>query len=603
MRKMKKVLGTILLCLCLLLSACDSQVPGSQTSSSVRTSERVDGTPGPTVTFATDADVTVAPGIVETPDGKSADIVLTGKTATCSSDAVRIDGDTVTITDEGTYLVNGTLENGQIIVDAEKTDKVEIILNGADITSATSAAIYVRQADKLTLTCAKDSVNSLKSGGEYIAIDENNIDAAVFSKDDLTLKGEGTLAVSAAAGHGIVTKDDLKINSGTYIIVAAGHGLCANDSIEASDATLSVTAGKDGLQAEHDDDATLGNILLENINLKVEAGGDGISASGTLGIQSGYYELKCGGGSGVKLSSASGSAKGIKSTGVMTLEGGTFTIDSADDAIHANADILISDGYYTLSTGDDGVHADETVTVSGGTLNVLKSYEGLEGLHVEITGGTLSLRSSDDGINAAGGMDQSGMGGGRPGGDRFGPGGMWGGMPGSAPGTNSGATGGVPAESCSIVISGGTICVNADGDGIDSNGTLEVSGGAVDVSGPTNSGNGALDFDGSGTITGGIVVAVGAAGMAQNFTSATQGSLLLNVGNQAAGSEVSLRDSDGNVLVSYRTESAYATVVISCPEIVQGGQYTVSAGTFTQDVTVSSLIYGSSMGGIGGRPR
>lgn len=148
-------------------------------------------------------------------------ITLSGDGASSDSDAVQIDGSTVTITDEGTYLLTGTLNDGQIIVNAEESDKVQLVLNGVNITSATSAAIYVAQADKVFVTTASGSENTLTNGGEYIAIDENNIDAVIFSKSDLTVNGEGTLTIEAKAGHGIVSKDDLVLTSGTYTITAA----------------------------------------------------------------------------------------------------------------------------------------------------------------------------------------------------------------------------------------------------------------------------------------------------------------------------------------------------------------------------------------------
>lgn len=593
MKRMKFlcVLMSVLLLVLLVLCSC-RKTSGDSDTAAVTTPGDEELSPTGTVAFDTDVNVTVTEGVVSL-TGEEVSITLSDDGISCDSEAVTISGSTVTITDEGTYVVTGSLSDGQIIVDAEKTDKVELILNGVGITCATSAPVYLKCADKLKLMLAEGSVNSLVNGGSYVAIDDNNIDAVIFAKDDLTLKGSGTLAIRATAGHGIVAKDDLKVTGGTYIIVAEKKGISVNDSAELNGGSLAITSGTDGIHVENDEDTTLGNFEANGANIKVTSGGDGISASGTLTVNDGYLEIVAGGGYKAKVTDTSSSTKGLKAEGVLTIAGGTLNINSQDDAIHSNSDVVLSGGNVTVASGDDGVHADNNVTVSDGVLNVTSSYEGLEGLTVDITGGTLKLVASDDGINAAGGNDSSGFGGGL-GNDRFGPGG----------GSSSSSS----SSSSYIRISGGVIYVNADGDGVDSNGELTVSGGELYVSGPTSNGDGALDFDGTGTITGGTVVAVGSSGMAQNFgSSSTQGSVLLTVGSQSAGTTVTLSDSDGNVLVSYQPESAYASVVISCPGLTVGEKYIVSAGSYSKTITLSSLIYGSGGGmgggGMGGGPR
>ena len=201
----------------------------------------------------------------------------------------------------------------------------------------------------------------------------------------------------------------------------------------------------------------------------------------------------------------------------------------------------------------------------------------MEGAKVLISGGNITLVASDDGINAAGGIDQSGFGGFGFDPDAFGGSGDY-----------------------LIRISGGVINVNASGDGIDSNGDIEVTGGELYISGPTSNGDGAIDCDGSATITGGIVVAAGSTGMAENFgTASTQGSILVNLSG-SAGDTITLKDSDGNILASFTPAKAYGCVVISAPGVVQGGTYTVTAGSNSTTVTMESLIYGSGMGGFGG---
>lgn len=517
-------------------------------------------------------------------------IFLQGNTASCDAAGVEISGSTVTITQEGIYRLSGTLEDGMILIDADETDKIQLILDGVEIHCSTSASIYVRQADKVFLTTARGTQNTLSNGGSYEAIDNSNIDAVIFSKSDLTLNGTGNMTVQAQAGHGVVSKDDLVVTSGSYSITAEGHGLSGKDSVRLGGGEYTIVSGKDGVHAQNDDDSARGFLYIQGGSFSIIADGDGLSAGSDLLIADGTFVVTTGGGSGTaqRSTTAEGwwgpdsvgatsdtiSAKGIKADGTLTIQAGSFVIDAADDAIHAGGSIDISGGDFSLATGDDGIHGDNTVTISGGSVHVTTSYEGIEGLTVDIQGGAISLVSSDDGINAAGGRDGSGFGG-------------WGGDGFSAD------------EGCAILISGGVVSVNAAGDGLDSNGDLTVTGGQVFISGPTDSGNGALDYNGTATITGGTVVAAGSAGMAQNFgATSTQGSMLVNL-DGSAGTVVTLADSTGTTLLTWTAEKGFATVVISCPDIRQGETYIVSAGDRSVTVTMDTLIYSASAAGEG----
>ena len=531
----------------------------------------------------------------------SAFITLSGDSISCQSNAVQISGSVATITEEGTYILSGSLEDGTIIVDAEDTDKIQLVLNGVEITSSTSAAIYVREADKVFITTASGTENLLANGGEYVAIDDNNIDAAIFSKADLTLNGAGTLTINAAAGHGIVSKDDLVLTSGTYEITAASHGLSGKDSVRVASGTYTITSGKDGIHAENADDTSLGFLYIANGTFEIHAQGDGMSAGTYLLIEDGEFSVEAGGGSEnastqsntqdfapgrqwetttVDTSDDTTSTKGLKAVTDLTVNSGTFAIDSADDSLHSNGDLTILGGEFTISSGDDGIHADSAVSISDGTIQISQSYEGIEGLSIAIDGGDISLVASDDGLNAAGGNDSSGFGG--RGGDIF-----------------------ASTDGAMITISSGTLHVNASGDGIDSNGDLIITGGETYVSGPTDSGNGALDYAGEAVISGGTFVAAGSSGMAQNFSSSsTQGVMMVTVNSASAGSTISLSDSSGNELVSWQADKAYTSVIISCPQITQGETYTLTTGSNSTEITMSSLVYSSggtgNMGGMGG---
>lgn len=531
------------------------------------------------------------------------EITLADNNITCSSKSVSVKDDTVTITDEGTYLITGTLTNGRIVVDAKDTDKIQVVLNGVNINCDTSAPLYVKQADKVFVTLAEKSENTLSNKNEFVAIDDNNIDSVVFSKDDITFNGSGKLTVNASYGHGIVSKDDLVFTEGEYVVNAQNHALTANDSMKIANAVFTLDSGKDGLHAENKEDVENGIVYVESGTLNITSDGDGIDASATVDILNGAINITSGGGSEnaekkqeemfgrggfnpnannttTTTNTETTSAKGIKSTGDMNINGGTLNINSADDTLHSNSNLTISGGTITLSTGDDGIHANANTAISSGTINITDSYEGIEGQTIEISGGDITLVASDDGLNAAGGNDESGFGGGmRP--DEF-----------------------MAGENSYIKISDGMLKVDASGDGVDSNGALYISGGETYVMGPTNSGNGTLDYGSTAEITGGIFVGAGASGMAQNFSSSsTQGAMLVNTSMAGSTGDIILKDSNGNEIISYTPSRSYNSVIVSCPEIESGKTYTLTANNTDTTVEMTSLIYGSSngMGGIGGK--
>lgn len=507
------------------------------------------------------------------------EIILSGSSAQCSSEGVEVSGRTITIAEEGVYLLSGALQEGMIVIAVKDTEKVQLVLDNASISNSANAAVYVKSADKVFITLAAGTVNTLENGGNYAVLDDNKIDGVIFAKCDLTVNGTGSLEITAAEGHGIVSKDDVRITGGNLTITAAGHGISGKDSVRIADGTISIASGRDGIRSNHDTNAEKGFVYIRNGQLTITSDGDGISASKTLQIDGGSFVITAGGGSnGTAAKDENGepvSAKGLKSSEAMVVNGGIFVIDSLDDGLHSNDNLMIYGGEYEIATGDDGFHADEMLTIADGVINIAASYEGIEGKDVVISGGNIKLYAEDDGVNAAGGNDQSGFGGpfGR---DNFGSG-----------------------SDSSLLISGGVIYINADGDGLDSNGSLTITGGEVYISGPSDHANGALDYDGVGQITGGIVAAVGSSGMAMNFgDTSTQGSILINVPNQAAGTEIVVKDAAGEELITYTAESAFNSVVVSSPEMVQGGVYTISAGEEEQSVTLENLIYGSGMGGF-----
>ena len=500
-------------------------------------------------------------------ESKATRIALSDGGTTVTGDGATVSGNTVTITAAGTYLISGTLSEGQIKVEVNEADKVQLVLSGATVTSANSAALHVAKADKVFLTLADGSENTLATSGAYAATDDSAIDGAVFSRSDLTVNGGGSLAVSSAEGNGIVCKDDVVLTSGTTTVTAAKHAIQANDSIRIAGGSYTLHAGTDGIHAKNDEDSKLGYIYVAGGSLDITAESDGFDAN---------YVLR--------------------------VDGGTITV----------------------SAGDDGLHAESDLTINGGNITVTKSNEGLEGARVTIAGGTQDVVASDDGVNASGDPDDSDSssntdddssknnapssdgpgtaGGGQMTGRQESPAQGQGGQGNGAPpqeGKGSMAAG--ADESAYLLITGGTLMVKADGDGLDSNGALEVSGGEVYVNGPTSDGDSAIDYgDGStATITGGTVVALGSTGMAEGFgNSSTQGSMLISASGNA-GDTVTLSDSSGKVLCSYVAQKSFACVLVSAPGVEQGKSYTLKVGSNSIDVTLDGITYSNVSGGMG----
>lgn len=469
---MKKIFSMILaFALCLSLVGCGSASAASDGAAGSTSSAAVSTAAESTAAPETKAGLLAAEAEAEEDVETTVTITLSDGASRADGAGVTVSGDTVTITAGGSYRVTGTLTNGQIVVNAPE-EKVVLALDGVSIACENSAAIYVIDAKKVILSLVSGSENTLASTGEYIQTDDNTVDAAIFSKDDLTLKGSGALTVSSETGHGIVSKGELKIKSGTLTVTAAKKGMAANDLVE------------------------------------------------------------------------------------------------------------ITGGDITVASGKHGIHCDEALTISHGTINITKSFEGLEAKTIEISGGDIAITASDDGLNAtdsASGTEADGWG--------WGFGGM-----------------DEAQEGVYILISGGKLTVNASGDGIDSNGDLTITGGEVYISGPTSDGDGALDYAGTGTITGGTLIAAGSSGMAQSLSSDTQGVMLLTLsGAQSAGSSVTVKDAGGTLLASFTPEKAYTSVVISAPGMESGGTYTVACGGESRSVTLEGCTYSEGgFGGVGG---
>ncbi len=651
-RRLTLRLLCIALCACMALNGCSSTSLPDDTLSSEQ--EEMDDS----VSSSEDSAYTYSDyELDDSFDRQSAaSITLSGSTAQSNGSGVSINNATVTISKEGCYLINGELEDGQIIVDAGDSDKVQLVLDNASIHCSTGSAILVRNADNVKVTLAADSENELSDGTEY-QTDNDNPDAALFSKDDLVINGSGSLTVQGNYKHGIAGNDDLVITGGRLTVNSLSHALRGKDSVAILDGTFVLTSQKDGIQASNTEDSTKGWVQIDGGNFTIQSSGDGIQAETNLSIYDGSFTITSGGGAvngadhtenrgggfgrpgGNRPDSANGqtspempsqpaeggqtpsempsqpaegeqsssgnesdyselifdpddfddtstddsdttvSTKGIKAGNALLIQQGTFVIDSADDAIHSNYSVTIDGGSFQLSSGDDGIHAEAYLNINGGTTTIAESYEGLEAAQIHISGGTTQVSSSDDGLNATGGSSFELVDGLLVLKD----------ISSSDTEQTFGGRGGMfeVEDNCDITISGGNLTVTtSNGDGIDSNGSLNVSGGTVLVFGSSSGGEGALDYTGSSSISGGTLVALGSSGMAQSMEPDDSHATLMVTWDevQPAGTRLTLCTQQGEILCSLQSTNSFQTAVISTDSLSAGQEVSLyTGGTVNSD--------------------
>lgn len=535
-------------------------------------------------------------------------VTLSGDGITGETDGVAINGQTVTITAEGTYIFSGTLSEGQIVVDADNA-KVQIVFDNVDITCASSAAVYVKSAEKVFVTLAEGAQNTLRNTDEYVAIDDNNIDAVIFAKSDLTLNGTGSLTIVSAEGHGIVSKDDLKITGGTYDITAAGHALSGKDSVRIADGTFILTAEKDGIHAENADDEEKGYIYIADGDFTITSDGDGMDASSIVQIEDGTFDITAGGGAansqkthesdmpgggmsqnierpdgksmpqmgekpdeesmsqmGEKPDEESMPQMGEKPDGEnMPQDTTTDESSTSTKGIKAGGGMYLNGGTYQIDSADDSIHSNANITIADGTYTLAT---GDDGVHADdaltVNGGTITVTESYEGLEGLtvtindGTID----------------------ITASDDGIN---TAGEKME-----LNGGYIHILAGGDGLDSNGDLTINGGEIYIDGPSDNGNSAIDYGdrSSAYMNGGTLVAIGNSGMAEGMSdSSKQKVLMVKLGEQMEAGDVVLTDSEGNVIVSYTALKSYDCVIISTAEVENGATYTLTTSGTTTEVT------------------
>ncbi|WP_130840680.1 carbohydrate-binding domain-containing protein [Corynebacterium neomassiliense] len=549
-----------------------------------------------------------------------------------------------TITEAGVYRISGDVSE-TVTVEAPDDAQVVLILDNATISSTDGPAINVVSADDVVISLTGTSTVSDTSS----YAEDADTNAAIYVDADLTVTGDGTLNIKGNGADGITSTDDLVVKSGTLNVTAADDGLRGKDALVIEGGTVTVNSAGDALKSDQDEDATKGYVNITGGTIKLTTtAGDGIDATTDVIITGGDLDISAGGGAAAGKNEDS-STKGIKGGVYVIVDGGTVNVDSGDDAIHAKGGVRLSSGDLTLATGDDGVHAEVAAIFDGADVTVTESNEGLESGLITVSDGLIDVTSSDDGVNgsgstttedgiaaiaesdseastdstdaattdgsAQGGMEMPAQGemptmpeglsegqmppsgsgeipsipeGGQTGG---GAGGMGGGM-----------GGGDQSSGEQINVTGGTLTINAEGDGLDSNGDATISGGTVTVYGPTNDGNGALDVNGDLTVTGGELTAIGSSGMAVSPSNTDgQGWIAADI-DGSAGDTITVKDSSGAEIASFTSEKDFANVVFSSSDLTNGETYTVTVGDTSTEVTAGVATEGTGPmgGGAGG---
>ncbi|MGX7200303.1 carbohydrate-binding domain-containing protein [Enterococcus nangangensis] len=587
-KKKKSLLAFIFVC-GLLLAACQKE--SSSATNSSESQESKSTTSSVVATAADTSSTNELKGNYHDEDYNDdtttidTTLTLSGSSATIEGTGAVLKDGVLAITQGGNYALSGDF-TGEITVNT--TEEVHLIFNGVTLSNPTGSALNIIEADKVIITLAQDTMNTVSDGANYSETSDDGTTAAIYSKADLTFNGSGTLKVSGKYKNAIQSKDDLTFIAGSYEVDAVGDAIKGKDKVAILAGTYDLTTtGGDGIQSTNTEESDKGYVAIDGGTFTINSQSDGVQAATILYLQQATMAITTTG----ELSAASDavSLKGLKASGDIVMNSGVYTIDAVDDSLHSDSNITINGGTLDLASQDDGIHADSTLTINDGTVTISQSNEGLEGATINLAGGTIDVTASDDGLNASAGSTTTSAGG-------FGGG------------------GGMDQSDGSVLnITGGTLIVNADGDGLDSNGDITMSGGNVTVYGPTNGGNGALDYAGTFELTGGTLMASGAAGMAQSVSNdSTTTNFELYLDSQVNGGAIEISQ-DGKILGSYTSAKSLQTIVFASTEL-KTGTVTVKVGddsyTLTLTETSSSLNQDGSTysggqmgGGMGGGGR
>jgi hypothetical protein len=533
-------------------------------------------------------------------------VAFNGNTAQVSGAGAGFAGRTLTIRQAGTYVLSGTLSNGQVLINVGRNDVVNLVLNGVSLRNETGPAIYSPRSGKVVMFLESGVTNTVSDGRYAASGNDDEPSAAIYIQNNLSIAGSGMLTVTGNHRHGIRAQDMLAITEGTITINAVGDALRGRDGVAIRNGTFTLSAGGDGIQSNNADRDSVGFILIHDGTFDIKAKNDGIQAESSLAITGGVFRITSGGGSAnvpasttamnnfrgrggrqapVTMAVETESMKALKASKQIYIVGGDITIDAEDDGIHSNNNILITAGSLSIRTGDDGIHADNTVEITGGNINIAVSYEGIEAMTVLIGGGNIFVNARNDGINAANGD-----------------------VP-AAPFGRQIVSSRID-ENLFVRITGGTIDIVAAHDGIDSNGNIFLEGGTVKISGPSQGVEGAIDLDGSMYVSGGELITAGS--VRSVASSSTQPVILVAyTRQQTSGSVIAVKDSRGNTLIEYISQNAYSMSGLTSPSFKIGETYTlfindqkrtdIAIGNVITSIGDDGRVYSSNTGDMGGR--
>ena len=516
-----------------------------------------------------------------------------------TGDGISVSDNIITISKGGDFEVTGTLDGGQIVIDTE--EKVKLRLSGMSLTNKNGSAVYVKNADKAYITLTDNTENTLTDGENYTSGDENE-KGCITSRDNLEIKGSGSLTLNGNYNHGIFSSNSIEIGNGNITINAKNDGIHANDTLAISGGTVNVTAEGDGLQAEEILDISDGEVNVTTTGEVKASTSNDFGGRGEMKdslqmtddeIQSMREQMNNNQFTQTEESddSEDTSSKGIKADWMFDISGGEVTVDSTDHAIHCTSDINITGGTLNLSSeSKKGISGHGDITIDDGDITITKSTEGIESKKIlTINGGNIDITASDDGLNSGGtGANQNGgFGGGTN---------MQGGQQGNrgqigrqnsdgqdgkqmTPPNMQQAEGNEQDSEHHIQINDGNIKIVADADGIDSNGSLFINGGTVTVDAQATGAESAFDTDGAFIVNGGTIIGVSGSGMDESPNSySTQNVILAYTTSQfSAGDEVEITDSNGKTIVEYTAVKGGSKIVYSSDKLKTGETYTVYA--------------------------
>jgi hypothetical protein len=492
----------------------------------------------------------------EDDDINPTNIIFGSITITGDTESAACEGNVVTINSPGTFNISGTITDGQIKVDTLEAGDVRLVFKGVNITCSFGPPVDIENAERVIIRLESDTANYLYDQHSTAVYDEDGeeIDAAVYSKEDLVICGSGALTVNADYKDGIKSRDGLIVDSGTITVRSADDGIIGKNYISMEEGKITITAGGDGFKSTEETDAEKGYIYITDGVLDIDAEADAMQAQTYILIKNGEFNIITAGGSNYVVADT---AKGLKATIGVTIYDGIFSIDTADDSIHSNDTIVINGGEFVISSGDDAMHADQELTINGGIIDITDCYEGIESKVITVNDGDIHIHSYDDPLN---------------------------GSDGSGGENNSGVA---------VHVKGGYIylnCTNADG--FDSNGAVYLSGGTVVVNGPVSGANGILDY-GTFKTTGGTLIGAGTSDMAQAPGSAnsSQNALLLIFSQKSAGTLFHIETSDGTDVITFAPDKRYASVVYTSSQLVNGNTYKVFFGGSYTNGTVKDGVY------------